>query len=142
MTAYCQCETPRPSPNPRHNGACVCGRRLDPRASCNDATMQSFMDGLAVIFPDPPEWFEHFRSHIERREKAGRDYFGESYQGKDNAGEAMEEIADACIYTLLHTLRMKREGKDALMDVALTVARDAANAYRGLLVLQGEARKP
>ncbi len=120
----CACPIPRESVNPRTNGSCVaCGKIIDPNWSSNDQTLGTFLDRLRDAFPgEPPEGFDLFRRHCEHRERAGRKTFGESFHGRDNLAEGLEELVDLVLYMHLDILKSRRAGGDEDWDTALSAA--------------------
>ena len=94
----------------------------------NDRTFNEFFDQLADLPDVEPSFIEHCR----HRETAGRDEFGHAFLDRDNCLEGLEEAADLAIYSELHLLRCRREGRREQTELALEAARLAALAYVAL----------
>lgn len=137
-----ECSCPQPERKPQKPDVCVrCGFYLNPRWMSNDATIQSFYDGVANGFSGgAPEWFDTFRLHCEQREYAGRKTFRESYLARDNVREGTEEAADGANYAFFKSLQEKRAGGDPQMDLALTAAQHFALAYKALAQMNDKDR--
>lgn len=125
-----ECACPVPEPKPQRPSVCVrCGFSLDTDWVCNDRTVDAFLDRLGETIPGKGEAWQHFRLHLEAREAAGRDTFRQSFLGKDLLQEAREEAVDLALYLCLHSLKRLRSCDDQHMDLVLTVAHHAYQAY-------------
>ena len=103
--------------------------RFDEAHALHVAEMSaSLFDQLADLPDVEPSFIEHCR----HRETAGRDEFGHAFLDRENCLEGLEEAADLAIYSELHLLRCRREGKREQTELALEAARLAALAYVAL----------
>src|SRR4051794_17482384 len=88
----CACPKPRNPTDPRKQGACQCGKVLDPAWVSSDATFNEFFGRLReAIFPVVGAEFDSFVAQCKQRELAGRDTFGFEYLARSNITEAYEE---------------------------------------------------
>jgi hypothetical protein len=118
----------------------ACQGHLKPEWLSSDDTVKHFFDRLAEAMfhpailngPGPPAWFQRFRRQCEQRELAGRDEFGVRYLSRNNRVEGQEEASDETIYSHLDILRQRREGRPEEWELALTVAKRAAENHRDL----------
>ena len=109
--------------DPTRRGYCQhCSGILGPEWQTTDATVSEFMDQLGEIPGVVPAFIKSCRA----REMAGRDEFGYEYLKRSNCDEGIEEFADACLYSFLHLLRCRREGKREQIELALEISRHAA----------------
>lgn len=134
--AECTCRYPRPRVNPGKHDFCVsCTFYINPAWSINDKTLRKFMDGLAAAMPVRGDDWQRFRIDVEAREFAGRKRFEQSFQGRNNIAEGLEEAADGALYCLLDTLVARRAGDEEHMDLALVAAMKFYEAYVALIRL-------
>jgi len=124
----CDCAVPEDAGKIRPGWCRMCGGRINPRWTSNDRTFSEFFDQLADLPDVEPSFIEHCR----HRETAGRDEFGHAFLDRENCLEGLEEAADLAIYSELHLLRCRREGKREQTELALEAARLAALAYVAL----------
>jgi hypothetical protein len=134
----CECPVPNPRITPGRENFCVeCSFYIKPAWTCNNATIDGWLDRLEAALPG--EDLEAFREHIVVRELAGRDRFRHSFLGRNNCDEGLEEAVDLALYSLLDTLRAKREGRgDEDIDLALTAAAHAFHAHSALRRLKAK----
>lgn len=141
---FCECPQPRPSADPRKNGACVCGFPIDYDAEwvVNDKTHNAFLnrveqalaakEGWPSEEPPPPDWL-HYRRLALERERAGRERFGFSYLTRDNIVAGAEESTDGVNYTYFDTMQALKDGYSPDFDLILTAAYHDFMAYRARL---------
>lgn len=121
-----QCDCPVPKESARWKLHCrACAGYIDPSWTSNDETFAEFFDQLKAL----PGVDATFIEHCRRRELAGRPEFGNSFLARENCLEALEEAADLALYSNLHLLKCRREGKREEVELALEAARLAALAY-------------
>jgi hypothetical protein len=96
-----------------------------------DSAFKQFFDHLGFSFPGKvPDSFLAFRHHCEQRERDGRTTFGDSYLGRDNILESLEELGDFGIYMYLDHRKEIREGvEDDDISLVLQACFFAYQAY-------------
>lgn len=130
---HCACPRPAYDDLDRRPNTCVkCAGYIDPAWVSSDANVQTFFDRLTSC-QNLPENFPAFRAHCERRELAGRSTFGFRYLDRDSIEDTLEEACDLAIYPYLHGLRLVREGNADYLDLPLTAAYNASQAYDAML---------
>lgn len=135
-TALRECECPVPEPKLQKPTVCVrCGFSIDTDWVCNDRTVANFLDRLGETIIGGGEMWQQFRLHLEAREAAGRSTFRQTFLGKDLLQEAREEAVDLALYLCLQSLKRLRAGDDQHMDLVLTVAHHAYQAYAATIEL-------
>lgn len=136
----CECRIPIAHPSPYKKHTCVkCGFWINPRWTSNDETVARFYDSLAraqfhrdkltkrLLIPDD---FTVFRAEAEARERAGRDYFGLRFLGRENTRDAREEAGDGANYFLFdHLQYIRHHDEDEDIDEVLTGAYHAYKTY-------------
>lgn len=150
MTRFeCKCEEPRPFPQAEKAHTCVtCSGEICDWWVPNDKTVDRFFshlqDGLYPLIPEkdlPEDWLA-FRSLCESREKEGRGKFGLRCLARNNPADALEEIADYCLYLLFDVLKARRAREDDELDIALEGVRAAFRAYQCATYLHSAAPRP
>lgn len=137
---YCACPVPLETSNPRTKGSCrKCGHILNPEWVSDDRQVAEFFARLTPVLGDEPT-FPHFRELCQRRERAGRDYFGFRYLDRDNVAEGAEEAADGANYAYFEMLQARRLGLDPEEDLLLSAAQHFALAYASLAAAQHKHR--
>lgn len=105
-----------------------CARVLDDQYLSNDANLSEFFG----LVSDIPGIDRNLLEVAAQRERMGREEYGLKYLGRDNIGEAVEEIADLIIYCYLHWLKAKRDGVYLDMAPLIEAAVHGAYAYNAL----------
>ena len=152
----CECELPVPrgaTPNrPNDDERCVkCPGYINPAWTSNNETVAEFYDRLEASLFHPARLrnpdeavraFRSFRAQAEVRELAGRTKFGHSHLTRDNAMEATEEAADLANYMMFDLLSTRRRGDTEEIELALTAAQHAFEAWRYALALRARRHQP
>ncbi len=87
---------------------------------------------------EPSSVFRHFRDNCLAREGRGRDHFGYTFMGRNNAIEGLEEAADGTNYAFMEVLRARRAGAEEFQDIAATAAYHFFKAYEQLTLLHNK----